>query len=390
MKRMVHAAVICLISTVASAATLSVTKTSDDPVDGCDADCSLREAVIAANATVEHDTIVVPAGTYVLSLVGIDEDAAATGDLDLNQDVSIIGDPTGGTIIDGNLSDRLVHLNGATVDLTDLVLTRGSTTGDWYGAGGILVESGSLTMTGSVLSDCSCDAHGGGIFSLGTVTVDRSAIIGNIGFRGGGIYHAGIDLTIVNSTVTGNTATDQGSGGVSTDGLAMAASIESSTITNNVGAQSDAVSFLCEVWVANTIFDGSCFISPGMGMVHSDGGNLESPADTCGLDHPTDQVDVTTGSLNLGPLQGNGGVTPTHALLSGSVAIDSANDPLCPTTDQRDWLRWDGSCDIGAFEVDAIGSLLFANGFESGDTNAWSVTVPAMRSGLQRRSPDQG
>ena len=387
MKRVMLATIVCLASTVAAAATLNVTKVSDDPVNGCDSDCSLREAVIAANATVEHDTIVVPAGTYVLSLVGIDEDAAATGDLDLNQDVSIIGNPTGGTIIDGNLTDRLVHLSGATVELFDLVLTRGSTTGDWYGAGGILVESGSLTMTRSVLSDCTCDAHGGGIFSLGTVTIDRSAIIGNTGYQGGGIYHAGTDLILVNSTISGNTATDQGSGGISSDGLAFTANIDSSTITNNVGPQSDAVSFLCEVWVANTIFDGSCFISPGMGMVHSEGGNLESPADTCGLDHPTDQIGITAGSLVLGPLQSNGGVTPTHALLIGSAAIDSGNDPLCPTTDQRDWLRWDGSCDIGAFEVNALGSLLFANGFESGGTGAWSLTVPMMtRLSFQRPS----
>jgi CSLREA domain-containing protein len=379
MKRVTLAAVFCLVSIMASGETLTVTKTSDDPVNGCDSDCSLREAVIAANATVEHDTILVPAGTYVLSLVGADEDAAATGDLDLIEDVSIVGNPTGGTVIDGNLSDRLVHLNGATVELADLVLIRGSTTGDWYGAGGILVESGALTMTRSVLSDCSCDAHGGGIFSLGTVNIDQSAIVGNTGFRGGGIYHAGIDLTIVNSTVTGNTATDQGSGGISTDGLALAASIESSTITNNVGVHSDAVSFLSEVSVTNTIFDGSCAISPGMGVVNSAGGNLESPANTCGLAHPSDLVGATAGELNLGPLQGNGGLTPTHALHVGSVAIDSGTDPLCPATDQRDWLRWDGSCDIGAFEVNAIGSLLFANGFESGGTGAWSATIPMLR-----------
>lgn len=386
---MVHrgafATIICLVSTVASAATINVTKTTDDTPNGCDTDCSLREAVIAANATVEHDTIVVPAGTYVLSLIGTDEDAAATGDLDLIEDVSIIGNPTGGTIIDGNLSDRLVHLNGATVELIDLVLTRGNTTGDWYGAGGVLVESGTLTMTRSVLSNCTCDAHGGGLFSLGSVTIDRSAIIGNTGFRGGGIYHAGFDLTLINSTVSGNTATDQGSGGVSTDGLALSASIESSTITDNLGPESDAAGFLSEVWVRNTIFDGNCFISPGMGMVHSEGGNLETTADTCGLDHAGDLVAVSSGELNLGPLQDNGGVTPTHALLGGSVAIDSANDALCPVSDQRDWIRWDGSCDIGAFEVDAIGSLLFADGFESGNTDAWSAAVPVSRGrGLHR------
>jgi len=375
-KRAALLAIIWLAASAASGATLTVTKTSDDPVDGCDADCSLREAVIAANATAEHDTIVVPAGTYLLTLVGTDEDAAATGDLDLIEDVTVIGDPAGGTIIDGNLSDRVLHVSGATVELDDLALTRGRTIGDWYGAGGILVESGTLTMIRCVLSDCLSDGHGGGIFSLGTVTLDRSALTGNIGFNGGAIYHAGNDLILVNTTVSGNAATDFGSGGVNTDGLALAASIDSCTITNNVGAEAGSVNFLSEVHVANTIFGGSCEVVPGMGTVVSGGGNLESPADTCGLDHPTDMVDVTATELDLGPLQNNGGVTPTHAPRSGSIAIDSGNRDLCPAVDQRDWLRWDPGCDIGSVEVSALGGLIFADGFESGEYTEWSEAVP--------------
>lgn len=34
-------------------------------------------------------------------------------------------------------------------------------------------------------------------------------------------------------------------------------------------------------------------------------------------------------------------------------------------------------------------SHLFQDGFESGDTTAWSETVPTMRKGLQRWSIDQ-
>jgi CSLREA domain-containing protein len=370
------AVVVCLAVSGASAATLVVTKTTDDPVDGCDADCSLREAVIAANQTTDHDTIVVPAGTYALTLVGADEDAAATGDLDLLEDVAIVGDPSGGTVVDGNLTDRVVHLNGATAELTDLTMIRGRTVGDFYGAGGILVESGSLTMTRSTLSDSDCDAHGGGIFSLGTVIVDRSAIIGNTGWYGGGIYHAGVNLALLNSTVSGNTATTNSGGGIAVDGLALTTTFNNSTITDNSGVEADTMSLRNQLIVSNTIFDGDCAIIPGMGFVQSDGGSLESPADTCALVHPTDIVGVSAAALDLGPLQNNGGVTPTHALHSGSVAIDGAVDALCPVVDQRDWDRVDGSCDIGSFEVGAIGGLIFADGFESGDTSRWSVVAP--------------
>jgi len=368
-------AILSLVAVASSAATLHVTKATDDPVNGCDADCSLREAVIAANATVEHDTIIVPAGTYMLSLVGANEDAAATGDLDLDENVTIVGDPTGGTVIDGILADRLIHLTAATVELIDLSLIRGSTTGDFFGAGGILVESGTLTMTRSALSDCTCDAYGGGIFSLGTVILDRSAIIANTGSSGGGVYHAGDNLVLINTTVSGNTATTQFSGGVSIDGLAYLTSIESCTISDNIGPESNAVSFRSIASVANTIFEDGCAVIAGMGSLQSEGGNLESPGNTCRLIHATDQVGVSPAALNLGPLQNNGGGTLTHALLAGSVAIDAGNNALCPTTDQRDRIRWDGSCDIGAYEVGATGSPIFADDFEDGTTDAWSNTV---------------
>jgi PKD repeat protein len=62
---------------------------------------------------------------------------------------------------------------------------------------------------------------------------------------------------------------------------------------------------------------------------------------------------VTAAQLNLGPLLNNGGPTNTHALLSGSVAINAGNQSLCTaggiTTDQRGVAR-DAICDIGSFE----------------------------------------
>jgi hypothetical protein len=96
----------------------------------------------------------------------------------------------------------------------------------------------------------------------------------------------------------------------------------------------------------------------------SGGHNIESPGDTCGFDQPTDQVNVSTEDLNLGPLADNGGPTMTHALLTEpapSVAIDwilaencvdADGQPL--TTDQRGEPRPETGgtmCDIGAFEV---------------------------------------
>jgi len=59
----------------------------------------------------------------------------------------------------------------------------------------------------------------------------------------------------------------------------------------------------------------------------------------------------------LGPLQDNGGLTPTMALQPGSPAIDHmVRDDSPVRTDQRSLPRgYDGFCDIGAFEVQSTG-----------------------------------
>jgi len=62
----------------------------------------------------------------------------------------------------------------------------------------------------------------------------------------------------------------------------------------------------------------------------------------------------------LGPLQDNGGFTPTHALLGDSPAIDSGDNPLALEWDQRLERRESlNAADIGAFELDRIFSDRF-------------------------------
>jgi hypothetical protein len=107
-----------------------------------------------------------------------------------------------------------------------------------------------------------------------------------------------------------------------------------------------------------------------LGYVQSTGHNIDSDG-SCALTDPTDLSNVDP---LLGPLRGNGGPTPTHALQLGSPAIDAIpsaactydhdGDPGTPqialTKDQRGGMRpreGDGSapsgCDVGAYEVAA-------------------------------------
>ena len=129
----------------AGAATYTVTK-ADDTADGsCDSDCSLREAVIAANANAGADTITLPAGAYRLGISGGGEDLGQTGDLDVNDDLTITGGGARTTSIDGRPGDNLQPVDrifdigpittGITVSIAHLTITHGgaSTANDDFG-----------------------------------------------------------------------------------------------------------------------------------------------------------------------------------------------------------------------------------------------------------------
>jgi CSLREA domain-containing protein len=114
---------------VAGSTDLVVTKTADTNDGACNSDCSLREAIIRSN-TSGADAIEVPAGTYKLTIQGRNEDAAATGDLDIRRGVTIRGEGARDTIINGNGIDRVFHIpvnppNSFTLGLFSVKITGG-------------------------------------------------------------------------------------------------------------------------------------------------------------------------------------------------------------------------------------------------------------------------
>jgi CSLREA domain-containing protein len=68
--------------------------------------CTLRAAIMEANALAGDDTINLPAGIYTLTLAGVNEDAGLTGDLDITSTVTIEGAGAESTVIDANALDR--------------------------------------------------------------------------------------------------------------------------------------------------------------------------------------------------------------------------------------------------------------------------------------------
>ena len=99
---------------------------------------SLRSAVQAANAKPNADTIIVPGGTFTLTIAGANEDNAATGDLDINGNVTIKGKGAGVTVVDANNIDRAFQVLSGKVKISGLTIEHGRVTQ----GGGLLIRAG--------------------------------------------------------------------------------------------------------------------------------------------------------------------------------------------------------------------------------------------------------
>ena len=241
-----------------------------------DNDCSLRGAIIAANANVSADPVIInlqPATTYSLTLTNAtQENAAATGDLDITTSlhtVTILGGGSSGpdaTIIDaaglstGTLHDRVFHITGSgvTAIFQDLAIQNGQAADNGTSGastnptaqntnragGGILNNGGSVTLDNVIVQSCQAlgkgdsvindhttlDAWGGGLASLGAtgnVIITDSTLTGNTAAggnggnfnngagsnaKGGSIYFEGGTLNVSGSLIE-NSAANGGNGG---------------------------------------------------------------------------------------------------------------------------------------------------------------------------------
>ena len=79
---------------------------------------SLRSAIMAADAKGGRNKIILPPGTFKLTIAGAGEDHAATGDLDISSNVTIKGKGSTRTIIDGNHIDRVFQVQGGKVTIS--------------------------------------------------------------------------------------------------------------------------------------------------------------------------------------------------------------------------------------------------------------------------------
>jgi hypothetical protein len=105
---------------------------------------SLRSAIQAADARGGSNTIILPGGTFTLTIAGAGEDAGASGDLDITRNLTIKGKGSGSTIIDGNNLDRVFQVLSGKVSISNLTIQHGRALGT---GGGILNSGGTVTLS---------------------------------------------------------------------------------------------------------------------------------------------------------------------------------------------------------------------------------------------------
>ena len=392
-----------------SAATITV-NTADDVVNGIDGLCSLREAIINANtdpllllifgecnAGSGVDTIQFAPSLdgvpIVLNIVGTEEDLSADGDLDITEDLMIVGNGPENTIINGNGSvtgERVFHIDpansGITVDFDGVTITGGS---DSTGFGGGAIFTNNMSMSklnlSSVVIDNNESTQSGGAITNGLqnevfiidsvisnntanngvirnngsgsarMDIFNSAIINNTALaNNAGIQSTDAILNLKNVTISGNSASNFG--GAITAGGVGGTELNNVTIANNTAGMGAGGINLTSGFmnISNTIVANNSEDCVSGGIITSNGNNIDSDG-SCGFADPSD---ISSIDPLLAPLANNGGPTPTIALFEGSPAIDAGNNATCEITDQRGQARpVDGdsdavaNCDIGAIEM---------------------------------------
>jgi hypothetical protein len=348
--------------------------------------CTLRAAIEETNALPGEDTIILGYGTYRLSVEGVAEDQALTGDLDITDSVQVVGAGTAMSFIDADGLDRVFDIHGqdTTVTLSGVTIRNGrlpaGLISSQQGGGGIR-NRGLLSLTVSAVSDnkvsgSGIDDTGGGILNQGQCQLINSTISGNHAVQGGGIMNdSGGSLKITacsiysNSGQTGAGVMNQGTAEMTNSTLSSNNALRGTasggavynrerldlthcTIADNAailggGLVNEGHSLsLINTLIANNSGGNCSLFSP----ILSEGYNLDSD-NTCGLT----SSDLNNIDPQLGLFQNNGGYTKSYGLNPGSPAIDAGKILPDVCIDQRGLTRPQRKgVDIGAVEANEL------------------------------------
>jgi len=367
-----------------------IVSTLADELDGDyrPGDLSLREAIALAATLDGADTItfkngILGDGQSVITLTYDGNTDLVPDELAISSDLAIVGPGADRLSISGADLSRGLSISNSDVTISGLTIEDCAGESDGIG---INASNSNLTLTGLVIKDNeNIGAGTAGIQAVGgSLTIVDSTIDGNTGFIYAGVTMSGGPLTIRNSTISNNSGdmiagvifdgsdtydlellntTISGNDGVDFSGLyafdADESAIINCTIVNNTAMWEGAGVIGEDLLLHNTIVAGNT-------LTEDDDSDLSGTFDSnsshnlIGFD-PDELLGGTNNNVGvlsplgvlLGDLEDNGGPTKTHALLDGSLAIDAGDDTIASAFDLMYDQRGKNRIDDGDDDLDA-------------------------------------
>lgn len=259
------------------AKTFKVTKTADSNDGHCNADCSLREAITAANATMPKDVVKLGKHIYKLTREGSDNDNSA-GDLDVLSDLKITGVSPAKTKIQGawaTTPDGLIATAGIALQVSGLTLTKGNTESIGQGSA-IHVDADSSLKLSDARVTRNPSGSSGAIANYGDATLAKVRIDHNkTGCCPGFYNNGGSTAKLTNVSFDHNTAADD-TGAMYSDGdLATLRNVTfSDNHSGNVGGGA-LISSGGVLSLTNVTFDGNTTKGSGGGLYTESGSETD-------------------------------------------------------------------------------------------------------------------
>lgn len=386
--------------TAAPTTTININTTTDEL--NFDGDCSLREAIRAANMDTAvdacpagngTDTINVPTGTYNLTLTSGAEDAK--GDLDVQSNMLIQGTGAANTHIHGQMGERVVEVNpGHQVTVAGVTISGGQDTGG--SAGGGILSQGNFTLEDSIVTDNTASS-GGGVWNSGVMTITRSLITNNTdnGNAGGSGLGGSPDTltTVIDSAITHN-VTGHGGGGIYTYNGDFV--LINSTVSDNLntGTLSSGAGFYisgpsAELTLINSTVSGNISTATGGGGIFVNSGSTA---------HIFNATIAYNSANNGGGILNYGTVNVQNSIIAQNTATQPGSAPDCTgsalTSGGYNLIGDDNGCTLTGIsagmivDVDPFLSPLQDNEGET-ETHGLLYGSPAQNAGNPGGCPDE-
>jgi CSLREA domain-containing protein len=301
-----------LFAPAAQAAPFEVNTLADAAADACDSSCTLRDAVAAADAAAGADTVTFASGLSGRIRLTNGEIPIGSGDA-----LSISGPGAGTLTVSGDADNnggisagdsRIFDITSTPVAISGLTLTNGYSPND---GGALYADSADLTIANSAITGSESGDDGGGLSATGTshLTISGTTFSGNSAPSGYGGGLAARTVTISRSAFVGN---DAGiAGGLASQSL----DLDSSSVRNNQATSAAAGIFAVG---RSVIHDSEITGNASAGVA---GGVLELPYQNSEIRNTTISGNASTGNgagLYVGDLLYGADLTLSHSTISGN------------------------------------------------------------------------